>query len=1685
MNQCLIFRMTTLLSLLLLCTAATGMAQHLLPEPRYVPPDLGSSGFEAHYEYMAVLETDCRNNEDATQLVYELTRQGAVVAIVSSPGRMLAWVPPEARGGVESATLRTPDGEARVRAVAYTSEELRAAEATQAFAKREYNEADEAIALFIDWIRQPLTPERQFAREQAELRYQALRDQLPNDAPVDVVTPTSMVKEGGGGTEIMYGGSFASAAFGTVDHTSFFLESQTGSGTWDWPTDVYNDYKTLYVNALVYWSAEATKYGKSMTTFWHLYGRTHWACQLNGEAVVIREENFIPTVIDRVTSGLRPLLLGFDPHEEWALKYNRDMRSSTGHSQSIIGFIAYKGTPDEGIWPHASVVTWGNGKTEGMYFALDTQYWQAVPDPLANPYRNVIAHEIGHLWGAPDEYHDRASSCAWSYRGIANDNCQRNRTDGPYHLRGWDGMMKGNYMGGTSRATPVHTGVLAAADAVPRRLFRTVPERHRLTLTSCDGSDKVLNTGTYIPMSHDYCFTIAAEPTHVSGSTTWYFQKWETKYKDGSTMDYALYGPNLSGSMLSSSRTNPITEMVAHYTNSPPDFMAVNSTLQAWNSHFNHNPQPVPNIALRWVNRYNMNEVKTIVEYDRSGNWVPLSTSNIVLYHPNSVPVGRFTGLRVHSVPLAGGTNQNIQPNREYRFRIVGEYNTVRGTPSVVATVRTRPATPADTVFCYDANEPNGQSSPKTLPSMGPGIDEYAVHGSLTIDGASGEFSWYRPKADYYRITAIGLATGLFGNKLKLRLKVREGSDFLPLFEYQRAGTTTWNVANFHTLTEEYVLTMASDGEYLVRVDADITNIGGMVDLADRYTGNFGFGMYRFTVDVEPSNLMVRPFCHDCVRLTIPRPYPGLIIMEPPLPPDLVLPTRAGFDRSSLVRTNMHYISPPGTGFEGFEGTLFGGTQNPLLLEIGPNTPAGEYLIYPKVKDLDIKVCELVLINPEGPGGPLQERVTKPYGTLYNAEATAPAGFVFVGWGGDTTATTNPLPVVMWRHKMIIARFRQKPCVPEKMPKWEHLLTVMHAKQGSIRLTYGMQGGAGDGLEPGQVDLPPIPPPGTFDVRWLNIPGSQGSVTDIRDIKPTHVYQGRVQVGSGMAPARIVWSPPGLGTSFTMSLKVGSNPAVDMHSVSEYMLSDEGVYTFTITVKEPDCAPPSEESDITVDIERIDPKEFPCLDLELLLKNRRTGDPLPYANPFGLSIYENSGGKSYPAQITMFTQLDSTLVLRFCANEDNEDPNREISIIPEEENPDKIKDTTNLKIPFIPDVTEEMFQLRHVNSGDWEMVSIPVRMTDGAIGSLYPDPATKLFRFDKGSGMYVGVDAMKLGEGYWLKTSTPTTLFVGNEVTTLTLNNLSGIGEPYGYGWNMIGAISHSVPFSSITQNPSGCLKAAFGWNPVSGYTTNPPNIEPTVGYWARLDPGAELTITGTGGEPPTPGPVTQYDRVASALPSAGMLIVRTGPQGGQRLTLASRTMTEEETDALLLPQAPPGELFDVRTDDGTLFVPPGGSVLRLQHDGVVTLALHPRPGAIEQLRLFDENGVELHGFRTDAPSEITVPVHGTRLLRLAYSPVAQPLRFAIGQSYPNPFRPGETVVLQYSLDRDASVRLDVHDMLGRRVATVTEGMRQAGEFSATWTGFGFDGRALPAGIYTYRLEAGGRVLTARCSILR
>ena len=86
-------------------------------------------------------------------------------------------------------------------------------------------------------------------------------------------------------------------------------------------------------------------------------------------------------------------------------------------------------------------------------------------------------------------------------------------------------------------------------------------------------------------------------------------------------------------------------------------------------------------------------------------------------------------------------------------------------------------------------------------------------------------------------------------------------------------------------------------------------------------------------------------------------------------------------------------------------------------------------------------------------------------------------------------------------------------------------------------------------------------------------------------------------------------------------------------------------------------------------------------------------------------------------------------------------------------------------------------------------------------------------------------------------------------------------------------------------------------------------------------------------------------------------------------------------------------------------------------------------------------------------------------------SPVAANLALS---NYPNPFNP-ETRIL-FTLPERAHIRLDIHDVRGRRVARLLDGTREAGRLSVVWNGRDGDGRPLPSGVYFARLSAGERV---------
>ncbi|MBN1446468.1 MAG: T9SS type A sorting domain-containing protein, partial [Bacteroidetes bacterium] len=88
------------------------------------------------------------------------------------------------------------------------------------------------------------------------------------------------------------------------------------------------------------------------------------------------------------------------------------------------------------------------------------------------------------------------------------------------------------------------------------------------------------------------------------------------------------------------------------------------------------------------------------------------------------------------------------------------------------------------------------------------------------------------------------------------------------------------------------------------------------------------------------------------------------------------------------------------------------------------------------------------------------------------------------------------------------------------------------------------------------------------------------------------------------------------------------------------------------------------------------------------------------------------------------------------------------------------------------------------------------------------------------------------------------------------------------------------------------------------------------------------------------------------------------------------------------------------------------------------------------------------------------------------------PLSLILHQNYPNPFQ-GMTTIM-YALPEPASVTLTVHDMLGREVRRIVDGLRGTGMQLQH-----FDARGLPPGNYLLRLRSGGMQKTRVMSILR
>lgn len=351
-----------------------------------------------------------------------------------------------------------------------------------------------------------------------------------------------------------------------------------------------------------------------------------------------------------------------------------------------------------------------------------------------------------------------------------------------------------------------------------------------------------------------------------------------------------------------------------------------------------------------------------------------------------------------------------------------------------------------------------------------------------------------------------------------------------------------------------------------------------------------------------------------------------------------------------------------------------------------------------------------------------------------------------------------------------------------------------------------------------------------------------------------------------------------------------------------------------------------------------------------------------------------------------------------------------------------------------------------VNS-NWNILSVPLEVPDSRRSTLFPTATSPAFAF---TTQYVARDTMQNGIGYWLKFAAPQNLPLnGDAILTDSI--------PVRPIWNMIGSISHPVASSSITAFGTTIQSSFFKYN--AGYQVAS-TIEPGGGYWVKTSSAGTLVLSASS----VPAKRSAQDSMIIVLEALNSLTISDAAGGSQTLYFGP---TDAHIAAFAgLPPVPPSGIFDVRFSSHSM-VTSGDQDIQLSSATFpveVTWSV-TTPG--NYLLSVDEEETSLNSagsLRLDHPaSRFSLKVAAASEL---------PREFSLSQNFPNPFNP--TTNIRFALPVQSHVRMELHNILGQRVATVVSDELPAGYHVVSWNGLGDNGQTLGTGTYFLRLTANG-----------
>ena len=421
------------------------------------------------------------------------------------------------------------------------------------------------------------------------------------------------------------------------------------------------------------------------------------------------------------------------------------------------------------------------------------------------------------------------------------------------------------------------------------------------------------------------------------------------------------------------------------------------------------------------------------------------------------------------------------------------------------------------------------------------------------------------------------------------------------------------------------------------------------------------------------------------------------------------------------------------------------------------------------------------------------------------------------------------------------------------------------------------------------------------------------------------------------------------------------------------------------------------------------------------------------------------------------------------------------------------------------------------NAQDYRLIGLPGRV-DRSIGEVVGGEADidwQAFWDDGSSEDYlVPFDEspqfnFRPGRGFWIASTEAWSY--QDQASTVELEGDSTVAISLHEGWNIISnPTDKNVPWAFVESVNEGSLQSIWAFEDGFSSSDTLRSAQGGHAYYFLNDQGRDQLTIPYPGAPAYPDTSRQkrLEREVASEPPTLQIIARSVSEQSSAVQVGFRKDAKNGVDPY--DQFAPPALFESVSlrlnapgeNNGRMGylahewqpTAPEGNVFHLTLSGKAPLAL--RASGLEsvsgkEVQLISKQTGRAYDLHATPRVKMTgggTPLHlslviGTSSFVQDELARAAPAQVTLHPNYPNPFS-GRTT-LEYALPEGADVRLEVYDVLGRRVRVLEQGTQRAGFHQVQWDGRNSAGQPVASGLYLLRLEAMGAVKTQKITLVR